>query len=439
MLVVAAVVRMLLLMRLRTWLLSLLWGARFGPRLLRLLRVEFLTRGLLRLLRVIFLTRLGLRLRPGLLTRCLLDLLRVIFRPRLGLRLRAGLLTRCLLGLLRVIFLRRLGLRLRSGFSTWRLLRLLLAILRCTRLLLLLLRIDIPLSLLRRTRSHRRILRRMRNTMLLRLLCSERAWLLAILRLALLLRERLASAGLLGRTMLLCLLGLHRHRRVRLRPRRLAARFGRRLLACCKSGSTVLRERVRIASCCLRRTRHTVVRLWPFISKLGRRTRCPRPRLLSHAMGRLRRIRAASKRTRTVRSRLTGSRCTLRDTRLGARRHARRVRLYHPHVLRAHRGATMRLGSHEMRRHGSAHDRFARARHPAAALRETLRQRVVIGRRHGRTARRHHRAGRHRCGPPGLICGLRHCRGSTFWAKRPTGWPCTKAAAGTAVTPPGAR
>ena len=111
MLVVAAVVRMLLLMRLRTWLLSLLWGARFGPRLLRLLRVEFLTRGLLRLLRVIFLTRLGLRLRPGLLTRCLLDLLRVIFRPRLGLRLRAGLLTRCLLGLLRVIFLPRLGLR----------------------------------------------------------------------------------------------------------------------------------------------------------------------------------------------------------------------------------------------------------------------------------------------------------------------------------------
>lgn len=329
MLVVTTVVRVLLLMlflmRLRTRLLRLLRGTRFGARLLSLLRVWFLT-------------RLGLRLRPGFLVRGLLGLLRVIFLTRLGLRLRARLLARGLLGLLRVIFLTRL--RLRPGLLAGHLLHLLLTRLRCARLLLLLragLRCallcgDVTLGLLRRARCHRRIVRRMRHTVFLRLPRGESACLLTILRLALLLRGRLASGGLLGHTVLL---SLHCHRCVRLGPCRLVVCLGR-LLTRCESACAVLREGVRIPTGCLRRTRYAVVWLRPFIGNLRRRTGRPWPHLLSHTMGRLRRRnRATGKRTCAIRCRLTWPRRTLCDTRLDARRHTRRVRLNHPHVLRS--------------------------------------------------------------------------------------------------------
>jgi hypothetical protein len=80
-----------LLLRLRTRLLGLLRGTRFGARLRRGLRMEFLARRL----------RLHLRRRPDLLTRRLhrLRMEFLTWRLRLHLRLRPCLLTRRLLGL----------------------------------------------------------------------------------------------------------------------------------------------------------------------------------------------------------------------------------------------------------------------------------------------------------------------------------------------------
>jgi hypothetical protein len=222
MLLVAAVIGMLLGMRLRP--LSLLRRTRFGTRLLCLLRARLLARCrlwarflawcLLGLLRMIFLTRLRLRLRTRLFARRLLGLLRVIFLTwqSLRLRLRAGLFTRSLLSHRRMKFRRaRLLSRLR-----------LLACRRCVRF---------PSGRFRRASSHRRIFARMRHAvLLLALLHGDGTRLLPVRRFALRC-ERLTARLLLRCAVRLRLLGLLCHRRMRLRPRGFVTTLGRGLLS----------------------------------------------------------------------------------------------------------------------------------------------------------------------------------------------------------------
>jgi hypothetical protein len=235
MLLVAAVIGMLLGMRLRP--LSLLRRTRFGTRLLCLLRARLLARcrlwarflawRLLGLLRMIFLTRLCLRLRTRLFARCLLGLLRVIFLTRLSLRLRlrAGLFSRSLLSHRRMKF--RCA-RLRS----------LLRMILCGARLLLRLRLHtcrrcvrFPSGLFRRASSHRRIFARMRHAvLLLALLHGDGTRLLPVRRFALRC-ERLTTRLLLRCAVCLRLLGLLCHRRMRLRPRGFVTTLGRGLLS----------------------------------------------------------------------------------------------------------------------------------------------------------------------------------------------------------------
>ena len=260
-----------------------------------------------------------------------------------------------------------------------------------------------PFGLFRRASSRRRIFGRMRHTaLLLALLRGDGARLLPVLRFALR-RERLTTGLLLLRAVHLRLLCLLRHRRMRLGPRGFVTTLGGGLLSRYRTACAVLPEAVRIGTGSLRRTRHAVVRLRTFIGHLTRsawrtrRTRSAGPSLLGRTVRRLstvRRIRTAGKRTYAVR-------CGFTRSRRSTRGHPRRIRLHDPDVLHGRRsGRTVCLRASKVRRHRSAHDRRAGARHLAAALRETLRERVVIRGRHGRAACGHHRACRHSRGRP---------------------------------------
>jgi hypothetical protein len=301
MLLVTAV-RMLILMRLGMRLLYLrrlgmrlrlrrwLW-ARLGSRLLRLLRMELGA-------------SLGLRarfrpwLRLGLRTR---------FWPWLCLRLR-----------LRTEFLRtRFRLRLRVDFRRarrllgcrlWR--RWLMRYLACLLGLLLRVRLllGLRMKLLPRLLRNGRITRLLRRTMLLRL-----------------------PLRLLG------------HGRVLLRPGRLSTwlTLSIRALSCEGRLSGVLWAAVLITAG-LRRTRYTILRLWPRIGHLRRHPRSRLFRSTLHAGY------AGDRWSPAVPPGFDWPRCRLV---IAARHRARRVRLDYPHVLRRHPRHAMRLTVVDVCRH----------------------------------------------------------------------------------------